>query len=159
MNAVDWRNAGEMTSCRWIRRQIITAPSQKYVGFVMLGSWVTWWRNTTRKPDITRLKQHQVNFLQLWNKQFFHIDYFFLHYQQGINNLIDRGFSLSDAKKFTRILENITPKDILPYSWNYYTYSGSLTAPPCYESVQWIVMRCPIKISRKVNEIIKWQEI
>uniref|UniRef100_K1RKE6 carbonic anhydrase n=1 Tax=Magallana gigas TaxID=29159 RepID=K1RKE6_MAGGI len=54
-----------------------------------------------------------------------------------------------DAKKITRILENITPKDILPYSWNYYTYSGSLTAPPCYESVQWIVMRCPIKISRK----------
>lgn len=84
---------------------------------------------------------------------------FCLHYQQGINNLIDRGFSLSDAKKFTRILENITPKDILPYSWNYYTYSGSLTAPPCYESVQWIVMRCPIKISRKVIEIIKWQEI
>lgn len=58
---------------------------------------------------------------------------------------------MTEAKKFTRILENITPKDILPYSWNYYTYTGSLTAPPCYESVRWIVMRCPIKISRKVS--------
>lgn len=75
-----------------------------------------------------------------------------------LTTLLIEFFFLSEAKKYTRILENITPKDILPYSWNYYTYSGSLTAPPCYESVQWIVMRCPIKISRKVSEIIKWRE-
>ncbi|XP_022295701.2 nacrein-like protein [Crassostrea virginica] len=63
-----------------------------------------------------------------------------------------------EAKKFTRILENITPKDILPYSWNYYTYTGSLTAPPCYESVRWIVMRCPIKISRKAYQMLQLME-
>ncbi|XP_062583589.1 nacrein-like protein [Saccostrea cucullata] len=63
-----------------------------------------------------------------------------------------------DAKRFTRILENITPRDILPYSWNYYTYSGSLTAPPCYETVQWIVMRCPIKISRKAYLMLQLME-
>ena len=68
-----------------------------------------------------------------------------------INFVYTSSLFFTEAKKFTRILENITPKDILPYSWNYYTYTGSLTAPPCYESVRWIVMRCPIKISRKVS--------
>lgn len=46
----------------------------------------------------------------------------------------------------------ITPADVLPYDQRFYTYPGSLTTPPCYESVQWIVYKCPIKVSRKVGE-------
>ena len=29
----------------------------------------------------------------------------------------------------------------------YWTYAGSLTTPPCYESVRWFVFRKPIEMS------------
>jgi len=29
----------------------------------------------------------------------------------------------------------------------YWTYEGSLTSPPCYENVQWIIFRYPLTIS------------
>ena len=37
----------------------------------------------------------------------------------------------------------------------YYTYQGSLTTPPCYESVRWIVFKDIIKIS---NNQVSWLE-
>lgn len=36
---------------------------------------------------------------------------------------------------------------LLPESWSYYRYVGSLTMPPCAENVQWFVMKAPIEIS------------
>uniref|UniRef100_K1S2Z6 Carbonic anhydrase 6 n=1 Tax=Magallana gigas TaxID=29159 RepID=K1S2Z6_MAGGI len=49
----------------------------------------------------------------------------------------------------------ITPADVLPYDQRFYTYPGSLTTPPCYESVQWIVYKCPIKVSRKAFKALQ----
>ncbi|XP_061194112.1 nacrein-like protein [Saccostrea echinata] len=43
----------------------------------------------------------------------------------------------------------ISPLDVLPYDRRFYTYQGSLTTPPCYETVQWIVYKCPIKVTRE----------
>lgn len=42
---------------------------------------------------------------------------------------------------------NINPGDLLPHDFAYYTYQGSITAPPCTEGVTWIVLKAPVEIS------------
>ena len=40
-------------------------------------------------------------------------------------------------------------QDLLPRALDdYFTYSGSLTTPPCTESVRWIVLRRPVEVSK-----------
>eukprot|EP00118_Oscarella_pearsei_P007440 m.36524 g.36524 ORF g.36524 m.36524 type:complete len:292 (+) comp32261_c0_seq6:75-950(+) len=65
-----------------------------------------------------------------------------------------------ELKKVTSHIDSIKPKEsqvtlpkqlnlsaLLPDSGDYFTYSGSLTTPPCHESVTWIVYRHPISVS------------
>jgi len=42
--------------------------------------------------------------------------------------------------------------DLLPTSKSFYRYFGSLTTPPCYESVKWTVFQNSFKISKKTLE-------
>lgn len=44
--------------------------------------------------------------------------------------------------------EKVDVKDLLPSGKSYYTYSGSLTTPPCSEVVTWFVMKEPVKASK-----------
>jgi carbonic anhydrase len=47
----------------------------------------------------------------------------------------------------------LNPTGLLPRDASYYTYMGSLTAPPCTEGVTWFVLRTPMDISaRQVSE-------
>lgn len=46
------------------------------------------------------------------------------------------------------LLIRVTPNDLMPAKPAYYRYSGSLTAPPCTEGVQWIIMKEALAISR-----------
>ena len=39
--------------------------------------------------------------------------------------------------------------DILPTNTHHYTYSGSLTTPPCTEGVQWIVLKEPMHVTQQ----------
>jgi carbonic anhydrase len=41
----------------------------------------------------------------------------------------------------------IDPAALLPHDTAYYTYMGSLTAPPCTEGVTWFVLKSPMEIS------------
>src|SRR4029434_3373225 len=41
----------------------------------------------------------------------------------------------------------INAKDLLPKTKGYYTFSGSLTTPPCSEDVTWFVLKTPVSIS------------
>jgi carbonic anhydrase len=41
----------------------------------------------------------------------------------------------------------IDPQELLPRQTGYYTYEGSLTAPPCTEGVTWYVLKTPIEVS------------
>ncbi|HSH85781.1 MAG TPA: carbonic anhydrase family protein [Methylophilus sp.] len=42
----------------------------------------------------------------------------------------------------------VTPAELMPTKPAYYRYTGSLTAPPCTEGVQWIIMKEALKISK-----------
>uniref|UniRef100_A0A8C7BG43 Carbonic anhydrase n=1 Tax=Neovison vison TaxID=452646 RepID=A0A8C7BG43_NEOVI len=55
-------------------------------------------------------------------------------------------FSFLYQGKQTRFT-NFDPLSLLPPSWDYWTYPGSLTVPPLLESVTWIVLKQPINIS------------
>jgi carbonic anhydrase len=43
----------------------------------------------------------------------------------------------------------INPAGLLPRNAAYYTYEGSLTAPPCTEGVTWFVLKAPVDVSQK----------
>jgi len=47
--------------------------------------------------------------------------------------------------------------DVLPADTGYYTYSGSLTTPPCSEIVTWLVMKSTVEASS--NQIQEMQDI
>ena len=41
----------------------------------------------------------------------------------------------------------VDPGGLVPRDTGYYTYMGSLTAPPCTEGVEWFVLKTPVEIS------------
>lgn len=41
----------------------------------------------------------------------------------------------------------VNPAGLLPHDTAYYTYAGSVTAPPCSEGVTWFVLKAPVDVS------------
>jgi carbonic anhydrase len=66
------------------------------------------------------------------------------------NPLIDTVWShLPQQKNSEHAVDtvNINVADLLPESRAYYTFTGSLTTPPCTEGVTWFVLRSPQSVS------------
>ncbi|XP_070386824.1 carbonic anhydrase 1-like isoform X2 [Dermacentor albipictus] len=51
--------------------------------------------------------------------------------------------------------QDIDINSLIPAKGSYWTYEGSLTTPPCYESVTWIVFKEPIEVSREQFEAFR----
>lgn len=51
--------------------------------------------------------------------------------------------------------EDIDVGSLIPANSSYWTYEGSLTTPPCYESVTWIVFKEPIEVSPEQLEAFR----
>jgi carbonic anhydrase len=50
----------------------------------------------------------------------------------------------------------VNPAGLLPPDFSYYSYMGSLTAPPCTEGVSWFVLKTPVEISAaQINAFAK----
>nr|WP_319565448.1 carbonic anhydrase family protein [uncultured Rhodoferax sp.] len=52
--------------------------------------------------------------------------------------------------------QQVSAQDLLPTHLAYYRYSGSLTAAPCTEGVEWLVMKQPLELS--AVQLAQWQQ-
>jgi len=50
---------------------------------------------------------------------------------------------------------SINVQDILPANKTYYTFTGSLTTPPCTEGVRWFVLKTPVTLSKEQADAFK----
>ena len=65
---------------------------------------------------------------------------------QRIENVTEDGSLIIDPRFMFAPNDHV--EDVVPSSFgNYYRYGGSLTTPPCSESVKWIVLTTPIEMS------------
>ena len=75
--------------------------------------------------------------------------------QAGDNILIEtlwRNLPVEKEKEVSQPEIKINAAALLPANLGYYSYTGSLTTPPCTEGVRWMVLKTPSAIStREVN--------
>ena len=56
---------------------------------------------------------------------------------------------IENAKEIVQLEDELNINNLIPGNQTFFTYPGSLTTPPLYESVIWIVFKQEIKISQR----------
>lgn len=62
-----------------------------------------------------------------------------------VQRLLDYGPATEGQMAVPRLM--VDPTAMLPHDKAYYSYMGSVSAPPCTEGVRWIVLKAPVEIS------------
>ncbi|HEX5226428.1 MAG TPA: carbonic anhydrase family protein [Bryobacteraceae bacterium] len=65
--------------------------------------------------------------------------------QRGIFD--DIGANAPTSVKTNTVATTVNAMNLLPETQLYYTYTGSLTTPPCTEGVRWVVMTTPVAVT------------
>ena len=63
--------------------------------------------------------------------------------------------TVGEAQHYVNVQMDI--EQLLPKDKSYYTYTGSLTTPPCSEGVKWIVLKQPMSIS--AEQLAQYQAV
>nr|QFP92278.1 carbonic anhydrase [Archivesica packardana] len=67
---------------------------------------------------------------------------------EGFKDMVDTTRNVRKRGQTCQVLKSFNPTVLLPDNMNdFWTYHGSLTTPPCYESVQWIVFKQAVQYS------------
>lgn len=75
---------------------------------------------------------------------------------QGFKELEDTLKLVKVGGQSCKIPKRFNPSNLLPEDTrDFWTYHGSLTTPPCYESVQWIVLKEPVQYSSKQLQALR----
>ena len=75
----------------------------------------------------------------------------------GTNGLLDAIMAAAPAVEGEAEVGVRDPGDLLPAQTEFYRYQGSLTTPPCSETVLWTVMKEPVQVSDR--QIQAFQQI
>ncbi|CAB3980201.1 nuclear RNA export factor 1 [Paramuricea clavata] len=76
-----------------------------------------------------------------------------LNYNRGLTDITTHLSQIKESGDEVSLKKGVRLSYLVPElaenKLKYYTYKGSITTPPCYESVRWFVMKSPIAITKQ----------